>query len=359
MACDIFIARFLSDIKFGNTDIDVNQLNTYGTSTSELKIYEQLAERHIDPKTNKFGTAGEFPDMIGTDRPLTYSFGQNGYITDFAYALADSVRSVIDQAGNQSADHSKRKSVMEKAAEWFINHYPLLGGVATGFRIIETIGRSDLNDIEIAAIDVVKGEIYVNPAAGLTLEAYPRVLLSLAEGQRQISGGTGVVEKGPNKEVLEESQSTQGQHGKAQSQDHVEPKGVAQTLVVTPAIKLRSENARAAGAAEETKVKDKQKLVDNGDTGHGFGADPSHHQIVQQVDKGGNRVLQQQRQGQHRHGPVKLPVSDQFFHCISPYFSQIEDILPHGQGIVNPMPGLIGWGEDHHGKGGSFWRSMW
>ena len=176
MACDIFIARFLSDIKFGRNDIDMTVLSNYGSATSELKIYEQLAERHIDPKTNKFGTAGEFPDMIGTDRPLTYSFGQNGYITDFAYALADSVRSVIDQAGNQSSTHSKHRSVMEKAAEWFINHYPLLGGVATGFRIIETLGRSDLNDIEVAAIDVVQGEIYVNPAAGLTLEEWKFVL---------------------------------------------------------------------------------------------------------------------------------------------------------------------------------------
>lgn len=176
MACDIFITRFLSDVKFGNTDIDVNQLSIYGTSTSELKIYDQLVERHTDPKTNRFGTSGECPDMIGTDKPLTYRYGQNSYITEFAYALADSVRSVIDQAGNQSATHSKRKSVMEKAAEWFINHYPLLGGVATGFRIIETISGSNINDVEVAAIDVVKGEIYVNPAAGLTLDEWKFVL---------------------------------------------------------------------------------------------------------------------------------------------------------------------------------------
>ena len=176
MACDIFITRFLSDIKFGRNDIDMTVLSNYGSATSELKIYEQLTERHIDPKTNSFGTAGEYPDMIGTDSPLTYHFGKNTYAADFAYALAESVRTVIDQAGNQSAVRSKHRSVMEKAAEWFINHYPLLGGVATGFRLIETLGRSDLNDIEVAAVNVVNGEIYVNPAAGLTSEEWKFVL---------------------------------------------------------------------------------------------------------------------------------------------------------------------------------------
>lgn len=176
MACDIFITRFLSDIKFGRNDIDMTVLSNYGSATSELKIYEQLAERHIDPKTNSFGTAGEYSDMIGTDSPLTYHFGKNTYAADFAYALAESVRTVIDQAGNQSAVRSKHRSVMEKAAEWFINHYPLLGGVATGFRLIETLGRSDLNDIEVAAVNVVNGEIYVNPAAGLTSEEWKFVL---------------------------------------------------------------------------------------------------------------------------------------------------------------------------------------
>lgn len=176
MACDIFITRFLADVKFGSTDIDVSQLNAFGNAGSELKIYEQLADRHIEPAANKFGTAGEFPDMIGTETPVTYYYGKNHHITDFAYALANSVRSVINEASNQPDANRKRRSVMDNAAEWFINHYPLLGGVATGFKILETYQRSDLDDIEIAAVNVVNGEIYVNPAAGLTLEEWKFVL---------------------------------------------------------------------------------------------------------------------------------------------------------------------------------------
>lgn len=176
MACDIFIARFLADVKLGSSNIDMTLLSTYGSASSELKIYEQLVDRHISADSNVFGTAGEYPDMIGTDSPVTYKYGKNHHITDFAYALADSVHSVINEAADRSASDGKHKSVMEKAAEWFINHYPLLGGVATGFKIIETRQRSDLNDIEIAAVDVVSGEIYVNPAAGYTLEEWKFVL---------------------------------------------------------------------------------------------------------------------------------------------------------------------------------------
>ncbi|MBR1751718.1 MAG: hypothetical protein IJ740_12750 [Ruminococcus sp.] len=176
IACDIFITRFLADVKFGKSDIDTSQLAVYGSASSELKIYEYLANNNFSVKFDTFGTAGEFPDMIGTDTPLTYHYGKNRYITEFAYALADSVRSVIDEAGDVPTDHSKRRSVMQKAADWFINHYPLLGGLATGFKIIETTGRTDLNDIEIAAVDVTVGEIYVNPAAGLNLEEWKFVL---------------------------------------------------------------------------------------------------------------------------------------------------------------------------------------
>ena len=176
IACDIFIARFLADIKFGKSDIDTTQLAVYGSSSNELKIYEYLVNNHSPVKFDTFGTAGEFPDMIGTDSPLTYHYGKNRHIIDFAYALADSVRSVIDSAGDKPKGHSDKKSVMQKAADWFINHYPLLGGLATGFEVIETIGRADLNDIEVAAVDVTVGEIYVNPAAGLNLEEWKFVL---------------------------------------------------------------------------------------------------------------------------------------------------------------------------------------
>ena len=176
VACDIFISRFLADIKFGKTDIDILKLSAYNSVSDELKIYEYLVNNNSPVNFSAFGTAGEFPDMIGTDNPLTYPYGKNEYVTAFAYALAYSVHSVIRQASNNTDDSLKKDSVMQRAADWFINHYPLLGGLATGFKIVETINRADLNDIEIAAVNVINGEIYVNPAAGLSFEEWKFVL---------------------------------------------------------------------------------------------------------------------------------------------------------------------------------------
>lgn len=116
-------------------------------------------------------------DMKMPDRPIEYTNNRkNEYISRFAYALADSVRTVINRAGNEP-QNNKVKTEQQQAAQWFINHYPLLGGLAAGFKIIDTReSNKNLNDISIAAVDVIEGEIYVNRAAGLNPEEWKFVL---------------------------------------------------------------------------------------------------------------------------------------------------------------------------------------
>lgn len=52
-------------------------------------------------------------------------------------------------------------------AQWFINHFPLLGGLAACFEIVYSTDECRRYDIEIAAVDVSESKIYVNPAARL------------------------------------------------------------------------------------------------------------------------------------------------------------------------------------------------
>ena len=113
-ACDIYIAKFLSDIKIGTPPFD--QVEIFNApKNDELQIYNFLLEQ-----------------------------GKN--------------------------------SDSEKAAAWFINHYPLLGGLAAGFKIIEDQTFCWHNEIRVAAVDVTKAEIYVNPAADLDSEELKFVL---------------------------------------------------------------------------------------------------------------------------------------------------------------------------------------
>lgn len=180
MACDIYISKFLADIKFGTSIVDVSLLERYGGAASEVKIYDRLVREHVNASENRFGVSGVgFCDMIEPDRPLVYHNGANNrYVSEFAYALADSVRTVINTAGGITAESAKPLTLPRQAAQWFVNHYPLLGGIAAGFKVIDTRDPDGLriNDVEIAAVNVVDGEIYVNRAAGLNYEEWKFVL---------------------------------------------------------------------------------------------------------------------------------------------------------------------------------------
>ncbi|MCI8530609.1 MAG: hypothetical protein HFH82_16015 [Lachnospiraceae bacterium] len=180
VACDIYIARFLHDIKFG-APLSMTPIMSFpGSMTDEKKIYQYLIDEGCVEQYQEFGTSyvGGW-DMQGLDKPLFYDEAKhekNSYVLAFAYALADSVSHVVSTAGGHDSITSKKYTQSQKAAMWFINHYPLLGGLASGFRVIEDYHVCIENDISVAAVDVTCGEIYVNPAAGLNMEELKFVL---------------------------------------------------------------------------------------------------------------------------------------------------------------------------------------
>ncbi len=177
MACDIYICRFLNDIKFGTSYVRNEDQARFKSASGEIKIYDNLLRENVSASDNVFGTSGKDPDMIQSSSPIFYENNQkNEYMTQFAFALADSVRTVINKAGNVITDNTVQTEA-HKAALWFINHYPLLGGIASGFKIIDTRQTNlNLGDISIAAVNVIDGEIYVNRAAGLNFEEWKFVL---------------------------------------------------------------------------------------------------------------------------------------------------------------------------------------
>ncbi len=176
IACDIYITKFLSDIKLGKTRVD--PLESYrGPLNDEKSIYKYLLENGA-PEVGSFGTANMYTaDMRGLDEPTVYKEGKkNEYITEFAYALAYSVKETVTKAGGYSYKESRNKTKSELAAEWFVNRYPLLGALASSFKIIENSEVCIENDISVAAVNVVEAKIYINPAAGLNDEELKFVL---------------------------------------------------------------------------------------------------------------------------------------------------------------------------------------
>lgn len=168
-ACDIYVAKFLADIRFGKPLCQDPAAHFPGSLQSEQAIYQYLNEHGGSLSLPYYGTASPHAmDMDGLEHPLTYPAGKsNPYVRRFAWALTNSVSHTIRQAAElPAADIKNTKS--SQAAGWFISHYPLLGALAAAFRVVEDQTFCHRHSIKIAAIDMELGEIYVNPALSLS-----------------------------------------------------------------------------------------------------------------------------------------------------------------------------------------------
>ena len=125
-ACDIYITRFLYDIRLGEP-ICAHPAEAYPIKlNSEQKIYEYLL-KHQDNGAQICGTNSEkLKDMIGVERPIVYKKGErNAYAEKFSYAVTHSIKSALCDAGGYDLK-TKKNTVISRAAEWFLSHYPLL-----------------------------------------------------------------------------------------------------------------------------------------------------------------------------------------------------------------------------------------
>lgn len=166
-ACDIFVERFLQDIKLG-TPIAEDPSKKYPFRLNQEKaIYERLLQAGDEGDIQEYGTAGLHQmDMQGLNRPLVYEKGQeNPYMLQFAKLLTELASQAVARSGCHAWDPEKDNDIY-KASRWFISHYPLLGSVAASFHIVDDERECNKLEIQIAAVDVRKGVIYANPACG-------------------------------------------------------------------------------------------------------------------------------------------------------------------------------------------------
>ncbi len=178
MACDMYITKFLNDIKCGISISSNPEDICRGSLMDEQKIYEYLVENHLESSELYFGTAdAHLLDMQGLEHPKVYESGRGNYhARQFAFALSHAVTDAVNTAGGYAEEQENKVTKSQKTAGWFVNHYPLLGGMASAFQIVEDYRFCIQNEIQVAAVNVTCGEIYVNPAAGLSEEELKFVL---------------------------------------------------------------------------------------------------------------------------------------------------------------------------------------
>lgn len=177
-ACDIYITRFLMDIGFGSPLVSEPALSYPKIRMNdETKIYEYLlTEEGTEPRQNYGLNTDKDYDMIGLNHPIVYkNHESNPFAARFSYAITHSVKDAVSNAGGHMWNEKKDTNVT-RAADWFLSHFPLLGGLAASFQIIEDVDKCHHYHIQIAAVDATCGEIYANPSCGFSEEEWKFVL---------------------------------------------------------------------------------------------------------------------------------------------------------------------------------------
>lgn len=175
-ACCVEVDRLLAHLKIGRCPLILPELPD-GDLESMWRRWRDSGETPVaDP--GLYGVANNGDLVTGARLGATYGLapqwgraGPPDWEGLFAQGLQAAVRSAVEVAGGER-DHltgasGGHKTEWQRALEWFVSSYPLLGGVAAGIRLVEDVDKCRIYNIRIAAVDALAGEIVVHPQSGL------------------------------------------------------------------------------------------------------------------------------------------------------------------------------------------------
>ncbi|MFC5471501.1 VWA-like domain-containing protein [Cohnella suwonensis] len=169
-ACDVFVAKFLGDMKLGKPPKDMDAGIDISVKTED-DLYRGFLERGLSGGFYGLGTAGHgCTDMLLKPPKSNYWDRKVNWQECFGKGLAMAVSSAVKVSAGYEAYLGAEKEALtlaQKAKNWFINSYPLIGALAADFKIIEDPILCQRLSISVAAVDAEMKEIYMNPAAGL------------------------------------------------------------------------------------------------------------------------------------------------------------------------------------------------
>ncbi len=171
-ACDVVVAKFLADLKFGRCPDDMRADFGELAAMGEERLFERFRRDGIPKELQAIGTAGaRSGDLFWTPQPMDGE-ERKSWTRAFAAGLVASVASAVRVAGGYEAALGAEKELLstaEQARRWFVNSYPLVGALAAAFTIVEAPEDVRRLGITVAAVAAEAKEIYVNPAAALSL----------------------------------------------------------------------------------------------------------------------------------------------------------------------------------------------
>ncbi len=173
VACDLYVARFLDQLKIGKPPLDVESDVNHLPTGSEEETFRRLLEGSYPDDWRHCGTTGpQGADMVMEQLDYRRWYGPlpdwpaqlgKGIALAVKTAVAETSHVVLDRQGNPA-----HVTLAEQARQWFISAYPLLGALAAEFKIVEDARICRGMEVRVAAVHPELQEIYINPGAGLS-----------------------------------------------------------------------------------------------------------------------------------------------------------------------------------------------
>lgn len=174
-ACDVVIARFLRDMKFGTPPED-RRLPDDVPGWDEARWYREFCEHGVRDELAGIGPAGpDQPGMLLDDharraRDRVVAGTPVRWEETFAEGLRCAVESAVATVADvpPTGNAAQLGPSLRRARSWFMSSFPLLASLVASFDLIEDADVCRLADIRVAAVSETTHEIYLNPTAGLT-----------------------------------------------------------------------------------------------------------------------------------------------------------------------------------------------
>ena len=169
-ACDVTVARFLFDLKFGRCPEEMRADLGDVRADDEDKLFRRFREKQLPDELRAIGTGGASCGDMFWETQHVRRWRAGGWKEAFAKGLVESVKSAVRVAGGYESKLGaveENFSLAERARRWFVNSYPLLGALAAAFTIVENRAICERLDVSVAAVNAETKELLINPGCGL------------------------------------------------------------------------------------------------------------------------------------------------------------------------------------------------
>jgi predicted metal-dependent peptidase len=177
LAACVTVNRFLAHLKIGRPPEGLGEPTGHehlsGATGGEEDIAARLRGLGTPLYLGGAGAAGPAGDLRWAGLPTRSAWpGKVNWPDLLAAGLADAVGAAVDVAGGAAesltGDTGRRtRTKWRQALGWFVSSYPLLGGLAAAFKLVEEAEVCRAHGIAVAAISPAAAELYVNPRCGL------------------------------------------------------------------------------------------------------------------------------------------------------------------------------------------------